>query len=74
MNRFSGLRALLQSRWGPGVLAVFVAAAVLLVFDHWPHIVESNLALGGLLLAGVAMHLFVHGGHGGHGGSVKGDQ
>lgn len=67
MNRHSDLRAFLQSRWGIGVLAFLVTAAVLLVFDHWTHIAESNLFLGGLLLACFAMHLFMHGGHGGHG-------
>ena len=68
----SELRAFLRSRWGMGFLAVFCVAALLLIFDHWTHIAESNAVLGALLLACLAMHLFMHGGHGGHGGPGKG--
>lgn len=74
-NRNSEPPGLLRSRWGIGLLVVIAVAALLLVFDHWTHIAESNLLLGGLLLACLAMHLFMHGshgGHGGHGGSGKG--
>lgn len=71
-RRSSELRAFLRSRWGVGFLAVLAAAAVLLLLDHWTHIAQSNLALAGLLLAALAMHLFMHGSHGGHGGPDKG--
>lgn len=71
-HRNSELRAFLRSRWGVGSLVVIAIAALLLIFDHWTHIAQSNLLLGGLLLACLAMHLFMHGSHGGHGGSGKG--
>jgi hypothetical protein len=48
--------------------------AVLMIFDHRAHIAGNNLVLGGLLLACVLMHLFMHGGHGGHGGPGRGDR
>ncbi len=68
MDEHSELRGFLRSRWGLGVIVFLGTAAVLLVFDHWTHIVESKLFLGGLLFVCAAMHLFMHGGHGGHGG------
>lgn len=71
-HRNSELRAFLRSRWGVGFLVVLAIAALLLIFDHWTHIAQSNLVLGGLLLACLAMHFFMHGSHGGHGGSGKG--
>jgi hypothetical protein len=45
-------------------MAFLAVAALLLVFDHWSHIVESNVLLAVLLLACVGMHLFMHAGHG----------
>lgn len=72
-HRHSELRAFLRSRWGLASVAVLGVAALLLVFDHWTHLAESNLVLGGLLLACLAMHLFMHGSHGGHGGPGKGN-
>ncbi|MDT8344566.1 MAG: DUF2933 domain-containing protein [Thermohalobaculum sp.] len=72
-HRYAELRAFLRSRWGMGFLAVLAVAALLLIFDHWTHIAQSNLALGGLLLGCLAMHLFMHGSHGGHGGPGRGD-
>ena len=62
----SDFRRVLGSRRGAAFLAIPGVAALLPVFDHWPHIAGSDLALGGLLLACLAMHLFAHGSHGGH--------
>ena len=62
----SEFRTFLRSGWGIAFLAILGVAAVLLVIDHWSHIAGSDLALGGLLLACLAMHLFMHGSHGGH--------
>jgi hypothetical protein len=46
-------------------LAALILVAILLVIDHWNHIVTALPYL--LLLACPLMHLFMHGGHGGHG-------
>lgn len=64
-------RGFLCSRLGIGAIALLAIAALLLVFDHWSHIVESDLLLVVLLLGCVGMHLFMHGSHGGHGGGSK---
>jgi hypothetical protein len=74
VRRYSDLRRVFRSRWGIGVLTFLAVGAVLLIFGHRAHYPESNLALGGLLLACVLMHLFIHGGHGGHGGPGRGDR
>ena len=67
VSRYSGLRRVLRSRWGIGVLVFLGVGTVLLIFDHRAHIAGNNLVLGGLLLVCVLMHLFMHGGHGGPG-------
>ncbi len=59
-------RAFLRTRWGIAFLAILGVAALLLVFEHWAPIAGSDLALGALLLACLAMHLFMHRSHGGH--------
>lgn len=71
-SRKSAPQTFLRSRWGLGALAFLAVGAVLLIFDHRAHIGGNTLLLGGLLLACVVMHLFMHGGHGGHGGSDNG--
>lgn len=73
MDGYSSFRAFLKTRWGIGFVAFVATAAVLLIFDHWTHIVDSNLYLSALLLVCAGMHFFMHGGHGGHGGSGKGE-
>jgi hypothetical protein len=72
VRQYSDLRRFLRSRWGIGVLVFLGVGAVLLIFDHRAHIAGNNLVLGGLLLACVVMHFFMHGDHGGHGGPGKG--
>ncbi len=67
VGQSSDLRRFLRSRWGIGVLAFLGVGAVLMIFDHRAHIAGNNLVLGGLLLACVVMHFFMHGGHGGPG-------
>jgi MFS family permease len=74
MDQSTGIQAFLRSRWGIGAIAFLAIAALLLVFDHWSHIFESNLILGVLLLACVGMHFFMHAGHDGHGNHSKDDQ
>ncbi len=71
-GRYSDLRRVLRSRWGIGVVAFLCVVTVVLVVGHRTHVAGNNLVLGGLLLACVLMHLFMHGGHGGHGGPRQG--
>ena len=46
VSRYSGLRRVLRSRWGIGVLTFLAVSAVLLIFGHRSHYTESNHALG----------------------------
>ena len=68
MKRYSDLRRVLRSRWGIGVLMFMAVGAALLIYDDRAHLATNNRILGGLLLACVLMHLFMHRDHGGHGG------
>jgi hypothetical protein len=54
------------------VIAFFVIAALLLIYEHRAHIFVGNWLLIALLLACPLMHLFMHGGHGSHGGHGAG--
>ena len=73
-GRYSDLRRVLRSRWGIGVVAFLCVVTVVLIFGHRTHVAGNNLVLGGLLLACVLMHLFMHSGHGGHRDPGKGDR
>lgn len=57
-----------RSRSGVLLIAFLAFGGLLLAYEHRVHLLAGEGALALLLLACIAMHLFMHGGHGGHGG------
>ena len=65
------LRLWLRSRTGLVSLGLAGLAGLLLVVDHWAHVLGAAPYL--LLAACPLLHLFMHGGHGSHGGGQGND-
>ena len=57
-----------RSRAGLALIVFLAVGALLLGYEHRVHVFSSDGLLIGLLIACLAMHLFMHRGHGGHGG------
>jgi len=57
-----------RSRAGAVLVAFLAIGGLLLGYEHRAHVFSGDGLLAGLLVACVAMHLFMHHGHGGHGG------
>lgn len=62
----------LRSRAGVVLIAFLAIGGVMLAYEHRLHIFSGDGLLIGLLVACIAMHLFMHHGHGGHGGGNSG--
>jgi len=61
-----------KSRFGVALLVFLVIGGFLMAYEHRVHIFSGDGLLIGLLIACIAMHLFMHHGHGGHGGRNSG--
>ena len=57
-----------KSRFGIALLVFLAIGGFLMAYEHRVHLFSGDGLLIGLLVACIAMHLFMHHGHGGRGG------